>query len=117
MTLLIVDDSAPMRRFLISLVSDLADNVYECADGRQAVACYKAERPDWVLMDIEMPIKDGITATRQITADFPRARVIIVTVHDNALMRREAQAAGACAFVPKANLMVVRQILLDQQMP
>jgi two-component system NarL family response regulator len=114
MRFLIVDDSANMRSFLASLISDLADEIHECADGVDAVACYSAKRPDWVLMDIDMPRMDGITATRQIRADFPAARIIIITVHDKPAMRQAAGAAGACAYVSKRNLLEVRQILEDR---
>jgi CheY-like chemotaxis protein len=115
MTFLIVDDNAQMRRFVANLLSDLADEIHECADGAEALACYSANLPDWVLMDIEMPGMDGIMATRQIKADFPNAQIIIVTIHDKPAMRQAAQAAGACAYVSKKNLVEVREILAGHQ--
>jgi len=52
---------------------------YECAVGDEALDSYRSYIPDWVLMDVELPGLDGITATQQITAAFPTARVLIVS--------------------------------------
>lgn len=111
MNILIVDDSAQMRRALRSLVGDLADAVYECADGAEALAAYAAHRPAWVLMDIAMPKVDGLTATREIIAAFPDAQIVMVTNYDNADLRAQARAAGACAYVVKEDLLELRQVL------
>ena len=111
MSLLIVEDNAKMRRMLKSLVADLASAVHECADGAGALAVYAAQRPDWVLMDIAMKDLDGISATRQIKAAYPDARIIIVTGYDEAELRQAAREAGACDYVLKENLLEVRRLL------
>lgn len=111
MTLLIVEDNAKMRRMLRSLVADLASAVHECSGGAEALAAYTAHRPDWVLMDIAMKDLDGISATRQLKDAFPEARIIIVTSYDGAELRAAAQAAGACGYVLKENLIEVRRWL------
>jgi two-component system NarL family response regulator len=80
-------------------------------DGTEAVAAYKAQRSDFVLMDIEMPVLDGITATQQIIAADPSARVIILTNHDQPSLREAAKAAGACRYALKENLLAVRQLI------
>ena len=99
---LIVDDHAAFRQTLRAFLP--AGAVAECADGRAALACYAAERPDWVLMDIEMAGLDGLAATRQLKARFPEARVIIVSNHDEEEFRSAARALGVCGFVHKENL-------------
>ena len=76
MKLLIVEDSAQMRRMMKSLVSDLATELYECAAGAGALSAYREHRPDWVLMDIKMKEIDGLAATRQIKVAFPETRVL-----------------------------------------
>jgi DNA-binding NarL/FixJ family response regulator len=85
-----------MRRMIRRLVMDLADEIGECGDGAEALAMYSELRPDWVLMDIEMKQTNGIVATRQIKADFPTARIVMVTNYDDATLREAARAAGAC---------------------
>lgn len=109
--LLIVDDNAKMRRMMRSLVEDLASAVYECSNGREALAAYDAHQPDFVLMDIAMAEVDGITATRQIREAHPAAQIIIVTNYDEVSLREAAQSAGACGYVVKDNLLDVRRLL------
>jgi len=58
---------------------------------------------------------DGITATRQIRASDPTARIIIVTQYDEADLREEAKAAGACGYVRKENLLEVVQLLEEER--
>jgi len=114
LTVLVVDDNADMRRLIRSIVSDLAHYIVECSDGSQAIQAYAAHKPDWVLMDIEMPALDGISATWEIKAGFPDAQIVIVTEYDDPAWREEARRAGACAYVLKDSLADVRRILTDQ---
>src|SRR5215207_1147434 len=93
--ILIVDDSMPMRDLIKMTLAGAAEIVGECDDGAGALAAYERLQPDWVLMDIEMKGVDGITATRQITAAYPQARIIIVTDYDDDDLRRAAAEAGA----------------------
>ncbi len=111
MKLLIVEDHAPLRALLKRLLRPLAGEIGECADGAEAFAAYAAQRPDWVLMDIRMPLVDGLTATRQIRAFDPAARVVIVTDFESAELREEARAAGACAYIHKENLPALTRLL------
>ena len=110
-SVLIVENSEPMRRIIKILIADLAAEVHERGDGREALAAYLAHHPDWVLMDIAMPYVDGITATREITGAFPMANVLIVTDYDDADLRTAANEAGACGYVLKENLIEVRRWL------
>ena len=104
-----------MRREIRLFVSDLAEEIGECSDGAAALAAYAAHRPDWVLMDIMMAEVDGLTATRQIKAAHPEARIMILTGHDDADLRAAARSAGACEYVTKENLLEVRRILGRQE--
>ena len=113
MKFLIVEDDSRMRQMIGSVVAEPSDTVYECSDGAQAHACYVEHKPDWVLMDLMMPEVDGLTATREIKASHPAARIIIVTNHDSVAMREEAAGAGAMAYVAKENLLELRDILSD----
>jgi len=111
MKLLIVEDNADMRRLITSLVRDLAETINECNDGALALAAYIEHQPDWVLMDIKMPVLDGIAATRQIVTAFPAAQIAIVTDYGDDKLRVAASAAGASAYVVKENLFALRGIL------
>jgi CheY-like chemotaxis protein len=114
MMLLIVDDNAAIRRLIRRLVCDLVERVEECADGAEAVATYEQHyfgAADWVLMDIEMPGMDGLTATRQLKNLHPEARVLIVTKHNDESLRDAALRHGASGFVLKENLLELRSLL------
>jgi CheY-like chemotaxis protein len=113
MTMLIVDDSDRMRRHIRGALVDLADQIYECADGYQAVALYALHRPDWLVMDISMPGMSGIEATRRIRESSPAARIVILTIFNNQSLRDAAQEAGAFAYVLKDDLAGLRQILTN----
>lgn len=112
MKVLIAEDNLTMRQMIRRLVASLAEDICECADGAAAVAAYQHDRPDWVLMDMEMPGVNGLLATREIVRYDPAARVLIVTNHDDAGLRAAAQAAGARGYVLKENLWEVRQLLM-----
>src|SRR5687767_6030421 len=110
MSFLIVDDNPVMRRTIMRIVRDLTDRIIECADGSEALLAYQANLPEWVLMDVQMPKKDGLTATREIRAAFPKARIVIVTDHGDDCIREAATQAGACGFVMKENLLELRGV-------
>ena len=93
-----------MRLLIRSIVRKVSDDIVECRDGSEALPAYIAHRPDWVLMDVEMAVMDGLRATRAIIAQFPDARIVIVTQHTDAGTRDAAKAAGATGFVSKDDL-------------
>jgi DNA-binding NarL/FixJ family response regulator len=111
MTVLIVDDSPQFRELIRTVLAGVVDEVNQCADGDEAVAAYGAQRPDWVLMDLQMAGVGGLEATRRILAADRTARVLIVTQYDDAHWRAAAIAAGACGYVLKDNLLDVRRLL------
>jgi DNA-binding NarL/FixJ family response regulator len=105
-SVLVVDDQVLLRTAFSSLIQaeeDL-DVVGEAADGRQAVELAASLRPDVVVMDVRMPVMDGIEATRQITAGHgPGApRVLILTTFDLDEYVFEALLAGASGFALKS---------------
>jgi len=100
---LIVDDQAMVRQGL-RLILELAglDVVAEAADGAAAVAAVLEHRPDVVLMDLRMPVMDGVEATRRIVADGDaRTRVLALTTFDADQHVVDALRAGAMGFLLK----------------
>jgi len=93
-----------VRRLIKSLLVGLASEIHECGDGTEALAAYNCQRPDFVLMDIQMKVMDGITATRRIREADPTARIIIVSDYDQPDLQEAADKAGACGYVIKENL-------------
>ena len=111
MKILIVDDHKGMRELMRSYLPAAFDEIYECEDGSDAVDSYREHLPDWVLMDWKMKRMDGITATRQIIAAYPQARILLVTSYDDDNLRRAGREAGACGYIVKENLRSISEIL------
>lgn len=111
MTILLVDDNAGVRGLLKRIVAETEATVVECCDGAFALAAYTDNHPDIVLMDIHMPLQDGLTATRQIRLHDPSAKVVIVTDYDDDQLRGAAFEAGACAYVVKQNLTHLAELI------
>ena len=114
---LIVDDSQPVRELIKMTLAGVAEIVGECTDGSEALAAYEKLRPDWILMDIDMKDLDGISATRQITAAHPEAKIMIVTDYNDDELRRAARAAGAVDYVVKEDLLNILDIIGSKDSP
>ncbi|MFN8558225.1 MAG: response regulator transcription factor [Dehalococcoidia bacterium] len=102
-TLLLIDDQPSVRqglRMRLELEPDVAI-VGEAGDGAAAVDLARQLHPDVVLMDVKMPVMDGIAAADAIRALDPHPAVVMLTLHDDVVTRRRCQAAGAAAFVSK----------------
>jgi DNA-binding NarL/FixJ family response regulator len=100
---LVVDDHQLVRAGLITLLEAAADIQVagEAADGRQALAAAKAASPDVVLMDLSMPVLDGVAATRLLLAELPRTRVVALTSFSDRQRVTDVLAAGATGYVLK----------------
>ena len=113
MNLLIVEDNARMREMIKNIISDLVNEITECADGDQALALFSEQKPDWVLMDIQMKNVNGLAATQQILEKFRDAKIVIVTNYNDPKFRESAREAGAIGYVLKENLLDIRRILQE----
>ena len=111
MKILIADDNDRMRQLLRSLCAASADTVIECADGSAAVRAFEAHQPDWVILDLAMPVLGGFDALQQIRQLAPDARVVIVTNHTDPAFRERALQLGATDFLSKEDLLRLPQIL------
>jgi DNA-binding NarL/FixJ family response regulator len=102
-SVLLVDDHRLVRAGLAALLTGTPDVVVvgEAADGQQAVEMAGRLRPDIVLMDLSMPVLDGVAATRRITEEVPGCRVVVLTSFADHHRVTEAVAAGAVGYLLK----------------
>ena len=103
MRLVIVDDHELARDSLRDMLADEPDLevVGEAANGREALTLCSRLHPDLVLMDVRMPVMDGLQATREIERMHPKASVLMLTMHENPDYLLEALKAGAAGYVLK----------------
>ena len=99
---LLVDDTANIRTEIRLLLEDAGiDVVGEGSHGAEGVMLARELRPDVVVMDVRMPILDGIAATSYITRELPDTRVIVFSAFDDHDLAEAARAAGAAGFLAK----------------
>ena len=98
---LIADDSEFMRNLLREILEEEHDIVGEAENGVEAVEVFKKKQPDLVMMDIVMPIRDGIEATDEIKNEFPNSNVIMCTSVGQEEKMKEAVKAGADGYITK----------------
>jgi two-component system nitrate/nitrite response regulator NarL len=96
--IVVADDSPLFRRTIYNVLEKQPHMqvVAEAGDGLYAIQAVKLHRPDVVLMDVTMPMLDGIEATRRIKSRLPKVRVIILSMHDVESISATAHGAGAC---------------------
>jgi two-component system NarL family response regulator len=117
-TVLLVDDHALMRTGVANIINHELDLqvVAEASNGVEAIAAFEQFHPDVTLLDLRMPIMEGVEAVRQIRARDPHARVIVLTTYDTDDEISRALKAGAKAYVLKdisADLLIgcIRDVL------
>jgi DNA-binding NarL/FixJ family response regulator len=102
---LVVDDHPMFRAGLVSLVEELpwASVAGEAADGRAALDLVRETEPDVVLMDLQMPVMNGLAATRAITTELPSVAVMVMTMVENDEAVASALRAGARGYLVKGS--------------
>lgn len=102
MKILICDDSILARKSLSGMLTSFGySNISEVSNGEDAVENCRKDCPDLIFLDIVMPVKDGVTATSEIIADNPNAKIIIVSSVGTQTHLKEAIKAGAKDFIQK----------------
>ncbi len=102
-SVLVADDHTVVREGLRALLSAEADIqvIGEAQDGQEAVDLARRTRPEVVLMDLAMPVLNGLEATRQIRRELPATKVVVLTSYDNAEYVRQMMAAGVRGYLLK----------------
>jgi len=110
--ILTVDDHPLLRNGIAALVNAEADLklVAEASNGREAFDAFRSHRPDVTLMDLQMPEVDGIGAIERNRAEFPEARIIVLTTYSGDAQVLRALKAGARGYILKGH---VHKELLD----
>ncbi len=99
---LVCDDSILARKNLIANLKKCAiEDITQVSDGEAAVETYKASRPNIVFLDVVMPVKDGITALKEIMEFDPKATAVMVSSVGTQMHIREAVKVGAKDFLQK----------------
>jgi DNA-binding NarL/FixJ family response regulator len=117
--ILIADDHEVVRRGIAAQISQRPDweVVAEATNGLDAVTLALDLRPDLIVLDLTMPVLNGLAAATRIRASWPEARIVILTVHDSEQLVREVLAAGARGYVLKSDagriLMAALETLLE----
>ena len=101
--IIVADDQASVREGLVVLLGLLPDIdvVAAAADGRQAVELVAEHRPDAILLDLHMPVLDGIGATARLTAEYPEVAIVVLTTYSDDVSVLAALRAGARSFLTK----------------
>ena len=109
---LIVDDHPLLREGIAAVIGGEPDIVLvaEASNGREAVEAFRKHRPDVTLMDLQMPDMDGVAATLAIRAEFPGARIVMLTTYGGDAQALRALKAGASGYLLKS---MIRKDLLE----
>jgi DNA-binding NarL/FixJ family response regulator len=101
--IVVADDQATVREGLVVLLGLLPDIevVGSAADGEEALRLVAAERPDAILLDLHMPVLDGIETTRRLSERHPETAVVVLTTYDDDASILAALQAGARSFLTK----------------
>lgn len=122
--ILIADDHEIMRKALRNLITSHA-GWHVCAearDGREAVAQVKELHPDLIVLDLAMPVMDGMCAAREINGALPHTPMILFTLHASPEVEEEAKRAGIRQVVSKAKdgedlIAAIEQALCNSRFP
>jgi two-component system cell cycle response regulator DivK len=99
--ILVVEDQEDNRQIIRDMLTFIDYEIVEAESGEEALAAVAKQRPDLILMDIQLPGMDGYETTRRIKADPALQSITIIAVTSYALSGEEARAAGCDEYIPK----------------
>lgn len=114
--ILITDDSSFMRNLLDDILIEQGHEVFHAGNGQEMLAKFDEIQPDLVMLDIVMPVMDGIAAIEELKRRNPKAKIVMCTAQGQWFKKEEAFAKGACAYIEKPFgaeeiLLVIREVL------
>lgn len=117
--ILLVDDEAHVRKYIGLIVRQLGSpTVIEASNGREAVELYETARPDLVLLDVNMPLQDGIQTLKQLNQIDPECVVVMMTSLASRQIIEEAAELGAANYIrkdtPKDEILALLQQTISQ---
>lgn len=102
LNIMVVDDSSIIRKILTTELEKMGHTVVtQAKDGKEAIELYKQYIPDLVTMDITMPIKNGIEASKQIKKQYKDAKIVMITSHGEEKLVMDAISNGARGYILK----------------
>jgi DNA-binding NarL/FixJ family response regulator len=117
---LLVDDHERFRQSVAAFLNEQGsvEIVGEAVDGNEAIAKTEQLRPDLVLMDVDMPNRDGFEATREIKLHRPETKVVILSMHGGDIYRRTAWRYAADGFIDKSSMKeALLALIMDGKAP
>ena len=103
-SILLVDDEAHIRKYVALILKQLgATKIVEATNGEEAIAIFQQQKPDLVLLDISMPLMNGLETLKKLKAIDPESTVIMLTSMVNRQSIDEALALGAANYIRKDN--------------
>ena len=103
-SILLVDDEAHIRKYVALILKQLgATKIVEATNGEEAIAMFQQQKPDVVLLDISMPLMNGLETLKKLKAIDPESTVIMLTSMVNRQSIDEALALGAANYIRKDN--------------
>ena len=116
--ILAADDSASMRQMVAFTLANAGHNVVSASDGQEALSAARQQKFDIVLTDVNMPLMDGITLTRELRGlpDYRFTPILMLTTESGADRKQEGKAAGATGWIvkpfnPEQLVAVVKKVL------
>jgi DNA-binding NarL/FixJ family response regulator len=100
----LADDLGPMLNAVRALLQPSFDVVGIASDGRAALETTLRLKPDLVILDVTMPVMSGIQAAKELTRRRSRAKIVFLTVHEDADILKACQAAGGLGYVVKVSM-------------
>ena len=102
-TVLLADDHALIREILAETLNQLPEFrvVGQATNGAEALELARRLRPDVVVMDVSMPVVNGLAATQRISMELPKTRIVGLSMHPSSDMARSMEVAGATAYLSK----------------
>ena len=101
MKILIVDDHPIVRSGLRRLLAGEAEEIQEAATGQSALGIFRASRPTLIILDLNLPGISGLEVIERLKVVDPKARILVLSMHDDPMHARRALQAGAAGYVTK----------------